>query len=73
MTDETCDILCLIEGDTAIFSVIASPTIPIAELKDLIKEERKNGVLKGILAKDLTVWKVRMTRASNSTTNSPAG
>jgi len=33
----------------------------IADLKDSIKEKCKNGVLRGVLAKDLTLWKVRMT------------
>jgi hypothetical protein len=42
-------------------------------LKDLIKEKGKNGVFRGVDAHDLTLWKVRMTMASDSTTNSPTG
>jgi hypothetical protein len=49
----------------------------IIELKDLIKEKGINATehARGVLAKDLTLWKVRMTMASDSdsTTNSPAG
>jgi hypothetical protein len=73
MSDKPYRILCLIEGDTTIFAVIALPIISIGELKYTIKEKCKNGVLHSVLAKDLTLWKVRMTLASDSTTNSPAG
>jgi len=60
---------CLIEGESLLFKVKPTGSMYIADLKDLIKEKRKNGVL----AKDLTLWKVRMTMASDSTTHSPAG
>jgi hypothetical protein len=33
----------------------------ILNLKVLIKEEGKNGVLKSVDAQDLTLWKVRLT------------
>jgi len=38
----------------------------IAQLKKLIKEECKNGVLKDVDTVDLTLWKVRMTTDSDS-------
>jgi hypothetical protein len=71
MSDETYVLFCLIEGDSDVFSVTTSPTTPIAELKKLIKEEGIDD--NTILAKHLTLWKVRMIMASYSTTNSPAG
>ena len=52
---------CFVVGDKTVFPVIASPTIPVALLMKLIREERKNSVLSSIDAKDLTLWKVRMT------------
>ena len=39
-------------------------------LKKLIREERKNGLLHKVDAIDLTLWKVKMTMVSDSTTNS---
>jgi hypothetical protein len=59
----------LIEGESVLFKV--EPTGSM--LRELIKEKGKNGVLKSVNAADLTLWKVRMTMASDSTTNSPAG
>jgi hypothetical protein len=73
MSDETYDFFGLIEGDSKVFSVTTSPTTPITELKKLIKEEGRNGVLNGVNSKDLALWKVRMIMANYSTTNSPAG
>ena len=52
---------CFVVGDKTVFPVIASPTIPVALLMKLIREERKNSVLSSIDAADLTLWKVRMT------------
>ena len=69
MSDTTYRLWCFVEGDTTLFSVIAS-SISICVLKDLIKE---TGVFNGIDAKDLILWKVRMTLANDSTTNSLAG
>jgi hypothetical protein len=59
-------------GDNTCFPVITS-SISIGTLKDVIKEKGKNGVLNRVDVNDLTLWKVRMTLASDSTTNSPAG
>jgi hypothetical protein len=64
---------CLVEGENTVFPVTAPLTTPIYVLKDKIKEERKNGMLSRVDASDLTLWKVRMTMASDSITNSPAG
>ena len=51
---------CLIEGESSLFIVEPKEDVSIVELKELIHEECKNGVLRDIDAKDLTVWKVRM-------------
>ena len=66
---------CLIEGDETklMFPVIALSTISIGELKNCIKEKGINTAEHAVLAKDLTLWKVRMTMAHDGTTNSPAG
>ena len=64
---------CLIEGDSSLFPVSVTGDENIMVLKDLIREKRKNGVLSNVDAADLTLWKVRMITASDSTTNSPAG
>jgi hypothetical protein len=64
---------CLIEGDSSLFQVNVTGGENIMVLKDLIREKRKNGVLSNVDATDLTLWKVRMIMASDSTTNSPAG
>jgi Crinkler effector protein N-terminal domain len=71
--DVLCALQCLIEGDSSLFKVKPTGSVDIMDLKDLIKEKCKNGVLSGVDASDLTLWKVRMTMASDSTTNSPAG
>jgi Crinkler effector protein N-terminal domain len=54
-------LLCLIAGESVSFIVKPTGSMDIIDLKDLIKEKRKNGALSGIVAKDLTLWKVRMT------------
>ena len=61
MSENTYRIWCLVEGDNTLFVVITSPMLFISELKDLIKEMRKHAVLSSIDAKDLTLWKARMT------------
>ena len=50
---------CFVEGDTTPFPVTASSTIFIDDLKNKIKEKGNNGVFNSVLAKDLTLWKVR--------------
>ena len=54
---------CLIEGESLLFKVTATGSLDMMDLKRLIKEERKNGMLKNVDAADLMLWKVRMTSA----------
>jgi hypothetical protein len=68
---DTTTFCCLVEGDDTVFAITAPLTTPISVLKNWIKDEGKNGVLSSVDAKDLTLWKVRMTMASDSTTDSP--
>jgi hypothetical protein len=57
MPDPTHELWCLIEGDRVLFSVLASMTTSVAQLKRLIKEEGK--ITLGMAdAKDLIVSKV---------------
>ena len=51
---------CLIEGESLPFLVKPKEDDHIMELKDLIQEKRNNGVLGGVDATDLILWKVRM-------------
>jgi hypothetical protein len=55
------DFWCYVVGDNTAFPVVASSTTFIGKLKDLIKEKGKNGVLNSVDAKDLILWKVRMS------------
>jgi Crinkler effector protein N-terminal domain len=73
MAEGSYRIWCLIEGETAAFPVTASRDVPIGELKELIHEKGNKRALNGINAQDLGLWRVSMTMASDSTTNSPAG
>ena len=68
-------LVCLIAGESSLFKVRPTGGMDIIDLKDLIKEKGTNATGHAVLAKDLTLWKVRMTMASDSdsTTNSPAG
>jgi len=62
MADDTPrDLQCLIKGEPVAFRVELKGSKNIIELKDLIKQEGMNGVLKFVDAKDLILWKVRMT------------
>ena len=63
-------LLCLIEGESSLFMVELAGNKDIIALKDLIKEKGINSTKHAVLAKDLTLWKVRMTIVSDSTTNS---
>jgi hypothetical protein len=58
MTSDTRALWCLIEGDSTLFEVTAPVTASIHRLKQLIHEERKNGVLRKVDASDLVLWKV---------------
>lgn len=63
-------LLCLTEGESSLFRVKPAGNTDIIDLKDLIKEQGINSALRAILAKDLILWKVRMTMVSDNTTNS---
>jgi len=54
------ELWCLIQGGNAPFSVIASSTIIIRELSELIRERLKNGVLQGVDARYLILKKVEV-------------
>lgn len=68
-------LICLIEGESSLFKVRPTGGMDIIDLKDIIKEKGINASKHVILSKDLTLWKVRMTMASDSDgiTNSHAG
>jgi hypothetical protein len=51
-------LICLVEGDSSIFKVKPAGDTDIIDLKDLIWEENKNNVLKGVDSSDLILWKV---------------
>jgi hypothetical protein len=63
-------LVCLIAGESSLFKVKPTGRMDISDLKDLIMKEGFNAT---VLAEDLTLWKVRMTMAGDSTTNSPTG
>jgi hypothetical protein len=56
MSDPT--LWCLIEGDKVLFPVSASTTTYVGELKEMIKEKKKNNTLRTVDASDLTLTKV---------------
>jgi hypothetical protein len=65
---------CLVEGDPFLFKVKTTGSMEIYELKELILEQGNyHGVLRSVNVIDLTLWKVRMTMASDNTTNFLAG
>jgi hypothetical protein len=49
---------CLIDGDPKAFKVTLAPIADVDDLKKLIYENGKAGILHGTDAKDLTLWKV---------------
>ena len=54
---------CLNEGESLPFTVKPKVDIDITELKDLIHQKGINVTERAVLAKDLTLWKVRMIMA----------
>ena len=54
-------LVCRVEGESTPFRVELAGNKDIMDLKNFIKEKCKNGTLSGVNAKDLTLWKVRMT------------
>jgi hypothetical protein len=57
----TYTLLCLIDGDKTMFDVVIPIDSIIDELKELIKKVGINATEHAVLAKELTLWKVRMT------------
>jgi hypothetical protein len=55
---------CIVEDDAAPFLVTVPTNAYINDLKKLIKEERKNGILKDVDATDLVLWKVSTLTSS---------
>ena len=62
MVDTHRVLWCFIKGDSAAFPVAAPSNADIGDLKDLVLEKRKNGLLRGIYAKDMTLWEVGTER-----------
>lgn len=48
---------CFTKGDSTAFPVSALGKTSIGEVKDLVWEKGRNGVLSGTDAKDLVLWK----------------
>ena len=66
MADETSlELWCLVKGDSEVFDVTPLRKTRITELKRLIWEMAKNGVLRGTDAKDLVLWKVSSEGLAN--------
>jgi hypothetical protein len=59
--DASRSLLCLIEGESTVFLVEPAGNRYIMELKEFIKEKGIKATEHAILAKDLILWKVRMT------------
>lgn len=59
--DAPLTLICLVAGESVSFIVQPTGSVYIIELKDLIREKGKNKVFKSVPARDLTLWKVRMT------------
>jgi hypothetical protein len=58
---DTKDLWCYVVGDNTPFPVTASSTTSIGRLKDFIKKKGIDATEHAVLAKDLILWKVRMT------------
>ena len=50
-------LLYLIAGESSLFRVKPTGSMDIIGLKDLIKEEHNDGMLKSVDAPDLTLWR----------------
>jgi hypothetical protein len=55
--DKDMTLWCLVEGEDAPFSVLASPTTSIYNLKKIIKRENEN-TLQRVDASNVKLWKV---------------
>ena len=58
--DQNIALTCLIEGESSVFRVRPKGNIDMIDLKDLIHQKGINVTERAVLAKDLTLWKVRM-------------
>jgi len=63
MSETPYTLWCYVEGDRALFRVVISSTKIIDDLKDSIKEKRRN-LLQGVDAPSLTLTKVRYIMVS---------
>jgi len=52
------ELWCLIKGDSIAFRVTPLGKAGIDDLKGLVREPCKNGILRDVDAKDLVLWKV---------------
>ena len=65
-------LICLIQGTSTLFKSKPNGSSDIMDLQEMIKKNNSN-YLQSVDAGTLTLWKVRMTMASDRTTDSPAG
>ena len=66
MSDDARALLCLIQGDSAVFEVSVPKEKRVLRLQKLIWEERKNGVLHSVDAADLVLWKVNTSTVQHN-------
>lgn len=67
MANDPCRVFwCLIKGDSKAFEVTVPVNASVNRLKTLVLEQRKNGVLQGIDAAVLVLWKVSTERLADS-------
>jgi hypothetical protein len=64
--DATHTLWCLIEGESTVFSVMAPLNTNINDLKELIRGKGVYGALRGVDAKDLILFKVRLFQSPYS-------
>jgi len=69
--DAVRTLICIIEGESVVFKVKPTGSVDVMDLKDLIKEKRKDVI--HVDSASLTLWKVRISMASDDATGSPAG
>ena len=70
--DDHRTLICLIQGTSQLFKLKPNGSSDIMDLQEMIKNKNSN-YLQSLDTSALTLWKVRMTMASDSTTDSPAG
>jgi len=67
--DAVRSLLCIVERESVVFDVEPKGNMNVMKLKKLIKE----GINYAILARDLVLWKARMSMTGDNATNSPTG